>query len=287
MVIRLDSNIKRLKLLLAEGQAAGTSIGFVATMGSLHCGHQSLIDASRRQGLFTVVSIFVNPTQFGPNEDLDAYPRDPAGDMAACEAAGADLIWFPDVSDLFPDTAQTTVAPSALAQRLCGISRPAFFGGICTVVLKLFNLIKPSFAFFGEKDYQQLAIIRQMVNDFYLDVEVIGVPTMRETDGLAMSSRNARLNPSQRKIALNLWRMLCLARSAFADGDRNAEQVRNRLLDTWPDGLTLDYLEFRDPIQLEPVAVLSADTRILLGAWLDGIRLIDNIALASNVRVSS
>lgn len=280
MTLMLESNLGELQNHLRAAREAGRKIGFVPTMGYLHAGHQSLIEMARANGDFTVVSIFVNPTQFGPNEDLDSYPRDPEGDMRRCREAGADLVFFPSRADLYPAGAQTMVTPGDLAQRLCGLSRPAFFGGICTVVLKFFNLIRPDRAYFGEKDFQQLTIIRRMVADLFLDIEIVGGATMRESDGLAMSSRNVKLKPDQRELALTLWRTICAAREAYQAGERNALGLRERLLGRWPEGITFDYLDFREPDGLALVDELAPGVRIFLGVWIDGVRLIDNAAIA-------
>jgi len=279
MTQRLDSNTAQLQRLVHEARKQGRTIGFVPTMGYLHRGHQSLIEASRRDGCWTVVSVFVNPTQFGPNEDFDSYPRDSERDFELAVEAGADLVWYPAREDLYPSGAQTMVAPGGLAKRLCGASRPQFFGGICTVVLKFFNLVKPDRAYFGEKDFQQLTIIRKMADDFFLDLAVIGCSTVRESDGLAMSSRNARLDPADRRLALTLWRCIDRARAAFAAGTRDAAPLKRELLADWPAELELDYLDFREPRLLEEVETLASDTRLFLGAWLRGVRLIDNAAV--------
>ena len=264
---------------LKEQRQAGCTIGFVPTMGSLHRGHQSLIEASRNDGNFTVVSVFVNPAQFGPNEDLENYPRNSDRDFELSVEAGGDLVWFPEVEDLYPPEAQTGIIPGALAQKLCGVSRPQFFPGICTVVMKLLNIIRPHQTYFGEKDFQQLTIIRRMVADFYMDVDVVGCPTVREEDGLAMSSRNAYLKAEDRDLALTLHRTLQAARDAFAAGQTDAKALQQQLKAAWPDGLELDYLDFREPELLEEVTQLNQDTRLFLGAWLRGIRLIDNGSL--------
>ncbi|MDJ0842054.1 MAG: pantoate--beta-alanine ligase [Acidobacteriota bacterium] len=279
MSIRLQSQTDRLRAVLSELRVAGRTIGFVPTMGYLHYGHRSLIERSRDDGCFTVVSVFVNPAQFGPDEDLDTYPADHDRDFELSVASGADLVWYPERTDLYPPESQTMVKPGALADRLCGVSRPQFFPGICSVVLRFFNLIKPDRAYFGEKDFQQLAIIKRMAADFYLDVDVIGCPLQREADGLAMSSRNARLAPEDRDLALTLYRTITEARTAYAKGERDAEALRTKLKEGWPQGIELDYLDFREPVLLEEVATLAADTRIFLGAWLNGVRLIDNDAL--------
>lgn len=279
MAIRINADTGKLKKILDEQRKAGRTIGLVPTMGFLHQGHLSLIERSRDEGCFTVVSVFVNPAQFGPNEDLDSYPSDLERDYELSVGAGADLVWYPQREDLYAPGCQTAVMPGALAQRLCGISRPLFFGGICTVVLKLFNLVKPEMAFFGEKDFQQLAIVKQMVADFYLDVRVIGCPTQRASDGLAMSSRNARIPAGKRDLATTLYRTLASARRAFRGGERDGVALEAQLRAQWPQGLDLDYLDFREPLLLEKVERLKADTRLFLGAWLDGVRLIDNGAI--------
>jgi len=273
------SDINGFQALLDQQRSMGKTIGFVPTMGFLHRGHQSLIEASVRDGHFTVVSIFVNPAQFGPNEDLDSYPRNPEGDFQLCKEVGADLVWYPELEDLYPPGSQTMVAPGDLARKLCGISRPLFFGGICTVVLKFFNIIQPNVAYFGEKDFQQLAIVRKMAADFCLNVQVKGGKLIREDDGLAMSSRNARLRPQDRSLALTLYRTLMEAQKAYSNGQRDAGKLATQLKADWPEGLDLDYLEFREPNLLEKVETLDEHSRLFLGAWLNGVRLIDNAGL--------
>ena len=279
MSIQLESQTEKLRTLLEQQRTAGKTIGFVPTMGYLHAGHQALVSASHRDDHFTLVSVFVNPAQFGPNEDLYTYPRSPERDFRLAEEAGADLVWYPDGADLYPPGSQFRISPGALEQKLCGTSRPLFFGGICTVVLKLFQLIRPDAAYFGEKDFQQLTIIKRMVREFYLDLDVVGCPTIREADGLAMSSRNVRLPTESRHLALTLYRTIGKARAAFAAGERDAQALRNRLLAEWPEGLKFDYLDFRDPEWLGEVTQLAPATRLFLGCWLDGVRLIDNGAL--------
>lgn len=276
---RIDGHPYEMIQLLEQQRREGQTIGFVPTMGCLHRGHQALIEASRNDGNFTVVSVFVNPAQFGPNEDFDKYPRDNDRDFELATAAGGDLVWYPDVADLYPKEAQTSVLPGDLAQKLCGISRPQFFPGICTVVLKLLNLVRPHQTYFGEKDFQQLAIIRRMVADFSLTVDVVGCATVREEDGLAMSSRNRYLAASDRDTALTLHRTLTAAQAAFAAGERDAVKLKQQLAEAWPKTLELDYLDFREPEFLEEVTHLESDTRLFLGAWLRGIRLIDNAAI--------
>lgn len=276
MTIRLVSDISKLRQIIDQERVKGRSIGFVPTMGYLHRGHQSLIENCSQTGHFTVVSVFVNPAQFGPGEDLESYPRDEERDFELSCQSGADLVWYPAACDLYPEGSMTMVHPGPLQERLCGISRPRFFGGICTVVLKFFNIIRPDYAWFGEKDFQQLTIIRRMVADFYLDVEIMGGETIREKDGLAMSSRNARLKPDERDLALTLYRTIVRAQQIFESGERNAARMQGMLRETWPEGIDLDYLDLRDPVNLDKVEVLAENTRIFLGAWLQGVRLIDN-----------
>ena len=277
MAVRLYSNVSELREIVNQQQGRNRTIGFVPTMGFLHKGHQSLIKASKDHGNFTVVSVFVNPTQFGPNEDFKTYPRDSERDFELCKAAGGDFVWFPEVNDVYPEGSDTTVIPGALAECLCGASRPRFLSGVLTVVLKLFNIVCPDRAYFGEKDFQQLVVIRRMTSDFFMDIDVVGCPTVREPDGLAMSSRNVRLkSEKERDLALTLYRIILKARDAFENGERDAAALKESLMSLWPFDITLDYLDFRNPISLEEESILALDTRIFLGAWLNGVRLIDN-----------
>ena len=277
MAVRLYSNVSELREIVKQQRGRNRTIGFVPTMGFLHKGHQSLIKASKDHGNFTVVSVFVNPTQFGPNEDFKTYPRDSERDFELCKAAGGDLVWFPEVNDVYPEGSDTTVIPGALAGCLCGASRPRFLSGVLTVVLKLFNIVRPDRAYFGEKDFQQLVVIRRMTSDFFMDIDVKGCPTVREPDGLAMSSRNVRLkSEKERDLALTLYRIILKAREAFGNGERDAAALKESLMSLRPFDITLDYLDFRNPISLEEESVLAPDTRIFLGAWLNGVRLIDN-----------
>ncbi len=248
-------------------------------MGYLHDGHLSLIRTSASLHLFTVVSIFVNPLQFGPNEDYDAYPRTEDRDFALAQNAGADLVWFPRKQDIYASQSETTVLPGSLAHKLCGLSRPAFFGGIATVVLKLFNIMGPCHSFFGEKDYQQLTILRRMVLDFFVPVKIVACPTVREADGLAMSSRNVHLKPKDRHLALSLIRSINMAQEMARAGQLSCSQIRHSLIEQWPAGIELDYMDFRDDTQLANVERVEPSTRLFVGAWLNGVRLIDNASL--------
>jgi pantoate--beta-alanine ligase len=253
----------------------------VPTMGYLHAGHQSLIKAAAQRAPAVAVTIFVNPTQFGPSEDLSRYPRDLPGDLAKCEEAGASFVFAPgDAAELFPPGFQTWVEPGPLAAPLDGEKRPGHFRGVCTVVAKLFALSRADAAFFGEKDYQQLAVIKRMALDLNLGTEVVGRPIVRESDGLALSSRNAYLSREERMRATALWKALDAARKAFAGGERDVaalEELARKTLEA--DGLRVDYAELRDPLELQRPPRADPTTRLFLAAWLGKARLIDNGAL--------
>ena len=259
-------------------RAEGQRIGFVPTMGYLHSGHTSLMEIARKHCDWLVVSIFVNPLQFGPNEDLDRYPRDPLGDAAKCERVGVDMLFSPEA--MYPPAHSTTVAVSGLTAGFCGASRPNFFGGITTVVSRLFGLVQPTVAVFGEKDFQQLAVIRRMVRDLAMPIEIIGGPLIRDDDGLAMSSRNRYLSPAQRQRALSLnqaLRAMQAALSSHGPGIPAAE-----LLKTGRKVLNFDefdYLNIVDPDTLEQMPLIDRPARALLGGDIGATRLIDNMAL--------
>src|SRR5689334_3765810 len=217
--------IADLRAACERARATGKRVGVVPTMGYLHDGHRSLIRAARRDSGFVVVTIFVNPLQFGANEDLDRYPRDLAGDLAACDAEGVDCVFSPSVAEMYPRPPLTTVHVAGLTDDLCGAARPTHFDGVTTVVAKLFAIVGPSAAFFGRKDAQQLAVVTRMADDLNLPVEVVGCPIVREPDGLAMSSRNAYLAPSDRQAALVLSRALREAVDAITAGERDAAAI--------------------------------------------------------------
>lgn len=265
-----------------EVRARGESIAFVPTMGFLHEGHLSLMREARKRADHLLVSIFVNPLQFGPNEDLDRYPRDPEGDAAKCRSVGCDLLFTPTVASLYPDGFQTRVQLGPLASRLCGASREGHFEGVATVVLKLFGLVRPNVAVFGSKDYQQLQIIRRMVRDFDLDVEVVGMPIVREPDGLAMSSRNAYLSTDERSQALVLSGCLRALEGWVAGGEGDVANLlgrMRRLIEEQPLA-TIDYVEIVDAAELSSIERLG--TRPVLAALavrFGGTRLIDNRVL--------
>lgn len=267
---------------LAELRASGRSVGLVPTMGYLHEGHLSLVDRARARTDAVVVSIFVNPLQFGPGEDLDRYPRDRGRDLTLLAERRADVVFVPSVEEMYPDgEPRVTVAPGDMARRLCGAHRPGHFRGVLTVVARLFGLVRPDAAFFGRKDFQQGVLIRRMVRDLEMGVEVGLAPIVRETDGLAMSSRNAYLGPEERADAPALHRSLQRARERFAGGERRAEPVLARLradVDAVPS-LQLQYAAAVDPDTLDPVDHLEAGTVLAVAAFCGTTRLIDNVRL--------
>jgi pantoate--beta-alanine ligase len=267
-----------------EALPPGTRIGFVPTMGYLHDGHLSLVASARAEvGPGPVVlSIFVNPTQFGPNEDLDRYPRDEPGDLGKCEAAGVDVVLAPlDPTALYPNRSAglpdaTWVDVQGLDRHLCGRSRPGHFRGVCTVVCKLLSLVRPDVSVFGQKDFQQLAIIRRMHADLFLPGRIVGAPIVREPDGLAMSSRNANLTPDARRDAVSLSRWLGVVRERFAAGVRDREAL---LADAEFASGRIDYVELVDALALEPVARVDAPALCAIAVFFGGVRLIDNTLL--------
>ena len=264
-------------------RASAKRIAFVPTMGYLHAGHVSLLDEGRRRGDVLVLSIFVNPTQFGPQEDLSRYPRDLDGDLAKAERAGADVAYVPDAAAMYPPGYQTYVEVEELQKGLCGASRPGHFRGVATVVLKLFHAVQPHVALFGRKDYQQLQLLTRMVRDLDLGVEVVGLPIVREPDGLALSSRNAYLSPDERLRALALSRALVAARAAFEEGERDAARLvdcARATLHLTP-GVRLDYLELRDAESLAELhGRVTAPAVMAVAAFVGATRLIDNQLLA-------
>ncbi|MGA7382158.1 MAG: pantoate--beta-alanine ligase [Terriglobales bacterium] len=258
-------------------------VGLVPTMGALHEGHLSLVQAARARCDSVVVSIFVNPLQFGPNEDLAKYPRTFARDCELLERERVDIVFAPSVEDMYPKDAVTYVTVEGMSERLCGKSRPGHFRGVTTMVAKLFHIVEPELAFFGQKDAAQCAIIRRMVRDLNFPVEIVVGAIVREPDGLAMSSRNAYLNPQERESALVLYRALQEVKVCFEQGERdsaNLVEVGRNILTKEP-GARLDYLETVNPETLEPVKEIRGETLIALAAFVGGTRLIDNILLTT------
>jgi pantoate--beta-alanine ligase len=275
--------LETVEVMRAFAAAHGPS-AFVPTMGFLHDGHLALMRAARAHAPVVVASVFVNPTQFGPNEDFERYPRDTAGDLEKCRSAGCDAVFLPPVSAMYPPGHRTRVSVSELSGPLCGASRPGHFDGVTTVVLKLLNIVGCRAALFGEKDYQQLAVIRRMALDLDLPVQIIGHPIVREADGLAMSSRNVYLSPRDRAGALCLSRGLEAAAQAFGAGERDPrvlEATARALIDATP-GAAVDYVEVRDALDLTAVeAPLSRPVVLALAVRFGATRLIDNRVLAS------
>lgn len=259
----------------------GKTIAFVPTMGFLHEGHLSLIRKGRELGDELVVSIFVNPTQFAPGEDFESYPRDLNRDLELAQREGADVIFAPDEIELYSDEFQTYVNLEKLPNHLCGISRPTFFRGVATVVTKLFNIVKPHIAIFGEKDYQQLVVIRRMVQDLNFDIEIVGSPTVREPDGLAMSSRNSYLAPEQRINALCLYKSLIKAKTLVENGITDATRIiaeASELIRSHPE-TKIDYITICDPETLNDMKTIDRPALMALAVFVGKTRLIDNILL--------
>jgi pantoate--beta-alanine ligase len=259
----------------------GRKIAVVPTMGALHDGHLQLLRTARARADIVILTIFVNPTQFGPNEDLARYPRDEAGDLAKARTCGIDLAFCPDAPAMYPAGAQTFVEVRELQQPLCGASRPGHFAGVATIVTKLFHLTNPHLAVFGEKDFQQLAIIRRMVRDLDMGIEIVGVPIVREGDGLALSSRNAYLSAEQRKTALALSKGLAAAEAAVKAGERDGAQIvaaARALIEGAPQA-RIDYIELRDADELTPVTTLSRPAVLAMAVFVGTTRLIDNRVL--------
>jgi pantoate--beta-alanine ligase len=259
----------------------GRVIAVVPTMGYLHDGHLSLLRAARARADVVILTIFVNPTQFGPNEDLSRYPRDEDGDLAKARPTGLDLAFCPDAAAMYPPGAQTFVEVRELAGPLCGEKRPGHFTGVATIVTKLFHLTKPHLAFFGEKDYQQLAVIRRMTRDLDFGIEIVGMPIVRESDGLAMSSRNVYLSPDERRQALALVRGLDAAQAAVAAGERSAAALVAACrapIEAAPDA-RIDYVELRDADELTPVGELTRPAVLALAVFVGKTRLLDNRVL--------
>jgi pantoate--beta-alanine ligase len=264
----------------AAARARGERIVFVPTMGALHAGHVALLEEGRRQGQALVLSIFVNPTQFGPQEDLARYPRPLARDLELAAGAGVDAAFVPEAADIYPSGFQTFVEVRELSQGLCGERRPGHFVGVATVVAKLFLIVRPDLAIFGEKDFQQLAVVRRMAADLHLGIEVAGLPTVREPDGLAMSSRNAYLSPPDRARAAVLYRALEGARQGAAAGERSAQVLIDRARALIAPAVDrIDYLEIRDAEHLGPLATLDRPAVMLLAVFVGNTRLIDNMRL--------
>jgi pantoate--beta-alanine ligase len=279
--VELIRTIEWMKQTARQAQAEGRVIGFVPTMGALHAGHLSLVEAARRETSPVVVSIFVNPKQFGPNEDFAKYPRAFDADREMLERAGVDVLFAPTVEEMYPPGFRTAVNVEGLSDRLEGRVRPGHFRGVATVVLRLLEIVSPRFAYFGRKDAQQARIIRQMASDLALDTEIVACPIVREADGLAMSSRNAYLSPSERRAATVLFQALSRAKEMSAAGERDASRLidaMRRVLAAEPLALP-DYVEIVDSDSLEPVPLLRKECLALLAVRIGATRLIDNMLI--------
>lgn len=284
--MRIIDTVAGMQAFSREARKAGKTIALVPTMGFLHKGHASLMIEGRKRADVLVTSIFVNPAQFGPTEDFDAYPRDLEQDREVAESAGVDVIFAPKVSDMYPKGFQTYVSVEELTRPLCGTSRPGHFRGVTTVVAKLLNIVMPHTALFGKKDFQQLAVIRRMVAELNMDVEIVGMPIVREADGLAMSSRNAYLGPEERQHALCLSRALAGAQAMFRDGERSVAMLKEMVLRTIGEvsGAVIDYADFRDCDTLDVVETADGRTLIALAVKIGTTRLIDNCVLGEELR---
>ncbi|SPJ14243.1 Pantothenate synthetase [Syntrophobacter sp. SbD2] len=279
--MRIVENVAEMQRLADTWRAQGERIAFVPTMGFLHEGHLDLMRTARKLGTKTVISIFVNPTQFAPTEDFASYPRDLQRDVDLSTSVGTDLAFVPRTDEMYPEGFQTYVNVTRVTENLCGKSRPVFFQGVSTVVSKLFHAVKPHIAVFGQKDFQQLVTIRRMVKDMNMDIDIVGHPIVREQDGLAMSSRNTYLKPGERPAALRLNRSLQEAQELVYSGERNAGVILkavNTCLATG-GGAVVDYARLCNPDTIEDVDVINGPTLLALAVWVGKTRLIDNRVL--------
>ncbi|NPB05335.1 MAG: pantoate--beta-alanine ligase [Aquificae bacterium] len=279
MAVRLFRTKEELRSFLREARKGGKTVGFVPTMGYLHEGHLSLVRRARGENDLVVVSIFVNPTQFGPGEDFERYPRDLERDLRLLEREGVDAVFAPSAEEMYPKNFSTFVEETELSKRWEGEFRPGHFRGVCTVVTKLLNLVRPDRAYFGEKDYQQLKVVERMVRDLDLETQVVPCPTVREPDGLAMSSRNAYLSPEERRQATALYRSFQLAQRLVEEGLRDPRELERRLLEflkSFPLIEKVDYVAVVDPETLEPAREIKGGERILVAVRMPSARLIDN-----------
>jgi pantoate--beta-alanine ligase len=272
-VVETIADLRRLRLKLPE------PVGFVPTMGYLHEGHLVLVRRARAGNSSVIVSIFVNPTQFGPQEDFAKYPRDPKRDLAMLEKEKVDLVFMPSVVEMYPLQFSSWVEVGKISERLEGASRPGHFRGVATVVAKLFNIVQPDRAYFGQKDAQQLVVIKKMVADLNMDLEIVGVPTVREPDGLAMSSRNIYLNPEERKAALVLYQALTLAQKLWSQGEKDAQAIRQKmtgLIQKQPLA-HIDYISIADAETLDELDIVKPPAIVSLAVKIGRTRLIDNV----------
>ena len=270
--------VEEVREIVSEWRSQGLTIGLVPTMGFLHEGHQSLIQRSASENDCTVVSVFVNPIQFGPNEDLEAYPRDLNRDMKAVEEAGGDIIFNPDPSEMYPDHFTSFIDTTETTELLCGAVRPIHFRGVCTVVGKLFNIVMPDRAYFGQKDAQQLATVKRFVRDLNFPLDIVACPIIREADGLAKSSRNTYLNPEERKAALILSQSLKKGKEAIDNGERDSQKVISIIRENLEKEplARIDYVEVVDFENIQRIARIEGETLVAIAVYIGKTRLIDN-----------
>ena len=279
--MQIATTINEVRKQVKAWKKEGFSVGFVPTMGYLHEGHGSLISRARQENDKVVVSIFVNPMQFGPGEDLESYPRDLDKDSAYCESLGADLIFHPEPEEMYTDGFCSYVDMSVLTEELCGLSRPVHFRGVCTVVNKLFNIVQPDRAYFGQKDAQQLAIIKRMVQDLNMDLEIIGCPIVREEDGLAKSSRNTYLSAEERQAALVLSKAVKLGQELVAAGETDAKKIvseMSALIEKEPLA-RIDYVKAVDGLTMQQIDTVKTPMLVALAVYIGKTRLIDNFMI--------
>ena len=280
--MKLETSLQGLTASLQVARVAKKTVGFVPTMGNLHQGHLSLVREARRLCDVVVVSIFVNPIQFGPNEDFDSYPRTLEQDSQLLAEAGCDVLFAPSVEQMYGKQPRlTNIQVTGITQDLCGLQRPGHFDGVAVVVTKLFNMVQPNFAFFGQKDYQQLAVIKQMVQDLNMPIEIVGVPICRDTDGLALSSRNGYLSPEHRQIAPHIYKNLQNAALQLSQGVELQEVLVSISQNLTQVGFEVDYVEARS-VDLKPVESYQQDTVLFIAAKLGNTRLIDNLLIKLN-----
>lgn len=279
--MEIVSNIREIRIKVSLAKKKGLKIGFVPTMGFLHQGHLSLVEAAKKECDYVVVSIFVNPTQFGPREDFNKYPRDIKRDIKMLETFSVDVVFYPQAEEMYPPGFASYIDPGKIGDMLCGESRPGHFRGVATIVVKLFNIVEPDTAYFGEKDFQQQVIIKNIVQDLDIPVRVVSLPTVRESDGLAMSSRNKYLTKKQRAAAPLLYQSLVAGKKMVKDGEKRSPIItrKMRVIIAQSRLINLEYIKVVDPSKLEPVKKIVGRALIVLAAKLGKTRLIDNIVL--------
>lgn len=286
MSVQIFHSILETRSALEQVRRRGDSIGFVPTMGALHTGHGCLIETARRETDFVVVSVFVNPPQFDREDDFARYPRDLKSDVSFCESRRVDLVFAPEAEEMYPSPQRTWIEVTGLTEQLCGRFRPGHFRGVATVVLKLLNIIQPDRAYFGEKDAQQLAVIQRLVRDLNVPSSIIAVPTVRDPDGLAVSSRNRRLSAEERQEATAIYRALCRARERIENGATNAGEIKREaqaMLEAH-HRLRIEYLEIVDAGEMQSVEHITGPVRVAAAVWAGSTRLIDNLLCVPGTR---